>query len=255
MIAIVARPPVRRIAYNGGPSINNNIPTERPNMNSNPMPDTIARSSSTRMRQSCGPLLQIGLVVSAILAGLTIMAATPAMAQPAATQQLPSSTRLAMPGEKQAWFAPLVGDWNVEMLVYPAPGARPITSTQLTAKRELILGGRYLREELIGQFGGNASHRIMILGYNALDERFELVSVDTFEPGMMSYHGPATTADRITLTGESIEAGFGPNPTGRKRTLRFEFEIKPTSSVERIFAKYPGEAEFLFVEQRFTKKR
>jgi hypothetical protein len=170
--------------------------------------------------------------------------------------ELPASTRLALPGEKHRWLEPLLGKWNVQMRVWPAPGAKPIESTQLTATREWILGGRYLREELTGTFSGNPSHRVALLGYNNLEGRFELVTVDTFEPGQMWY---ASHADGqpglISLHGDNTEAGFGAKPTGRKRSLRFDVEIARDTNVQRIYVRYPGEPEFLFVEQRFTKAR
>jgi hypothetical protein len=170
--------------------------------------------------------------------------------------KLPASTRLALPGEKHTWLAPLVGIWDVEMRVWPEPGVEPIVSKTLTAKREWILGGRYLREDLEGTFAGNPSNRVALLSFNNLDERFELATIDTFEPGQMWYASHAIgSSDRITLHGDNVEAGFGQKPTGRKRALRFEFEIKPNTSVQRIFVKYPGEPEFLFVEQTFTPRR
>jgi hypothetical protein len=173
-----------------------------------------------------------------------------------ATANLPASTRLALPGEQHRWLNPLVGTWAVEMLVWPAPGAAPIVSKELTATRAWTLEGRYLREELTGKFAGNPSNRVAILSYNNLEERFELVTIDTFEPGQMWYasHGKGSPS-KIELVGENVEAGFGEKPTGRKRTLRFEFEILSDRSVERIYVKYPGEKEYLFVEQRFTRAR
>lgn len=190
---------------------------------------------------------------------LSLLLAQPvaASAQSAAElANLPAATRLALPGEKHQWLAPLVGTWNVEMRVWPAPGAPPIESKTLTAKREWVLGGRYLREDLDGTFAGNPSTRVAFLSFNNLDERFELATIDTFEPGQMWYASHAIgTKDRISLHGDSVEAGFGPKPTGRKRALRFDFEIAKEKSVQRIFVKYPGELEFLFVEQIFTPRR
>lgn len=195
-----------------------------------------------------------GLLASLIAVGMAVCAMT-AAAQPAPAK-MPASARLALPGERHAWLNPLVGTWAVEMRVYPGPGAQPIVSRDLRATRTWILGGRYLREELVGTFAGNPSNRIMTLGYNNLDERFELVSQDTFEPGQMFYVSRGgETANRFSLEGESTEAGQGVEPTGRKRDLRFEFEITPTGSVERIFVKYPAQPEFLFVEQIFSPKR
>jgi hypothetical protein len=185
------------------------------------------------------------------------LAALPTFAAPALAQEtLPASTRLSMPGEKHAWLEPLVGDWNVEMLVYPGPGAEPIVSDEVEATRAWTLDGRYLREELRGVVFGRPSARDGTLGYNALDGRFEWVTVDTFEPGQMVYFGRGDeAAGGFSLYGESTEAGMAPEPTGRKRELRFEFEIAgPDENVQRIFARYPGQEEFLFVEQRFTRK-
>jgi hypothetical protein len=170
---------------------------------------------------------------------------------------MPASARLAMPGEKHKWLEPLVGNWNVEMKVWPASGAKPIVSTELKVARQWILGGRYLREELTGSFAGNPSNRIAILSFNNLDDRFELVTIDTFEPGQMWYRSMvAGSPSRIALQGESTEAGNAAKPTGRKRDLRFEIEIEsPQVNLQKIYVKYPGEPEFLFVEQRFTKSK
>jgi hypothetical protein len=190
----------------------------------------------------------------AILASLSTLSFAVYAQEPQKSGNLPASTRLAMPGEKHAWLQPLVGKWNIEMLVWPAPGAAPIVSKELQATREWILGGRYLKEDLSGTFAGNPSNRTAILSYNNLEERFELATFDTFEPGQMWYASHSDgNAGSISLHGDNVEAGFGAKPTGRKRALRFDFEIAKDKNVQRIYVKYPGEKEYLFVEQRFTR--
>jgi hypothetical protein len=195
--------------------------------------------------------------VLAAAAVLLLSACAGAQAQPSPQAGLPAATRLAMPGPEHAWLEPLAGEWKVEMLVFPGPGAQPIVSRDLKATRTWALGGRYLHEELRGTFAGSPSARDAVLGYNRLDGRFELVTTDTFEPGQMIYLGRGDeTAQRFSLYGESTEAGMGAEPTGRHRELRFEVDIRDANSnVQRIFAKYPGGEEFLFVEQRFTRVR
>ncbi len=191
---------------------------------------------------------------------LMLAAGSPAaqpQTKPTQSQQLPASARLAMPGPEHRWLDPLIGDWTVEMLVYPGPGAQPVVSREVTATRRWMLDGRYVREELRGTVFGNPSARDGILGFNRLDRRMEWVTADTFEPGQMVYLGRGDeTAQRFSLYGESTEAGMGPEPTGRKRDLRFEFDIRDNNNnVQRIFATFPGGEEFLFVEQRFTRVR
>ena len=97
-----------------------------------------------------------------------------------------------------------------------------------------FLGGRYVQEHLSGDVFGAPSERIAILGYNNLEQRFELATFDTFEPGSMIYQGAAMPDGTISVVGDSTEAGMGPEPTGRKRTIRFTFEVTEAGSVERI---------------------
>ncbi|MEM9477862.1 MAG: DUF1579 family protein [Pseudomonadota bacterium] len=186
------------------------------------------------------------ILTSAMIAA-TLSMFSPAMAQ----DNLPAATRLAMPGENHAMLEPIIGRWDVEMRVYPGPGAEPIVSNEMSATREWVLGRRYVQEALSGSFASNPSERLMIIGYNNLEERFELASFDTFEPGFMVYDGQAD-GTTISVEGVSLEAGFGPTPTGRHRDLRFELTIENERSVQRIFVKFPTEDEFLFVEQIFT---
>lgn len=166
-----------------------------------------------------------------------------------------ASERLAAPGPEHAWMDPLAGRWDVAMRVWPGPGAEPFEIPGMRAEREFVLGGRYLREILIG--GDGAPVREATMGYNRLDGRFELVTVDSFEPGQMVYLGRGDeTAGAVSLFGESAEAGMGPEPTGRKRDLRFDFVIEDSdNNVQRIHVRYPGGAEYLFVEQRFTRSQ
>lgn len=174
----------------------------------------------------------------------------------AADEQTTAAARLSQPGPEHRWLDPLVGTFAVEMLVYPGPGAEPVVSKEVGATREWILGGRYLREELRGAVFGQPSARDGVLGYNRLERRFEWVTQDTFEPGQMIYLGRGDAGPRtFSMYGESTEAGFGAEPTGRKRNLRFEFEIIDRNrNVQRIFATFPGQDEYLFVEQRFTRE-
>lgn len=193
-----------------------------------------------------------------LLIGFALLALPWSVAQSAAPP-MSASTRLALPGAMHRQLAPLVGTWQVTMRVWPAPGVKPFTSDDFTATRTWILGKRYLREDLVGTLGGNPSSRTMFLSYNNLEERYELVSMDSFEPGQMWYMGREVTISgrvvpgRIEMYGTSAEAGSSEEPTGRLRNLRFELELAADRSVERIYVRYPGQDEFLFVEQVFAR--
>lgn len=166
-----------------------------------------------------------------------------------------ASDRLAAPGPEHGWMVPLTGNWKVAMRVWPGPGAEPFEIPGMTADRAMILGGRYLREVLIG--GDGTPVREATMGYNRLEGRFELVTVDSFEPGQMVYVGRGDeSAGTVSLFGESTEAGMGAEPSGRKRDLRFDFVVEDAdTNVQRIHVRYPGGEEYLFVEQRFTRSQ
>ena len=206
--------------------------------------------------RSLSPSARPSLLLAAVFLALPACAQTSGVTlQESAPAQPPlsASTRLALPGEKHQWLNPLIGTWNVEMTVFGEDGQPAVTSSDFTATRQWILGGRYLEERLEGPLGGAPSERRMVLGYNNLDLRFELATFDTFEPGQMIYRSRTDgTPAGFSVYGESTEAGTGPLPTGRKRDLRFEFVIEPQRSIERIYVTYPGDAERLFVEQVFT---
>lgn len=177
------------------------------------------------------------------------------MSTPSASTLQTASERLASPGPEHVWMAPLLGQWQVAMQVWPGTGADPFEIPGMTATRDSILGGRYLHEALMGADGTPV--RMATLGFNRLEGRFELVTVDSFEPGQMVYLGRGDHgAEAIWLYGESTEAGMSLEPTGRRRDLRFEFAIESAdTNVQRIHVRYPGGKEYLFVEQRFTRRQ
>jgi hypothetical protein len=113
-----------------------------------------------------------------------------------------ASERLATLGPEHAWMEPLVGRWDVAMRVWPGPEVEPFELPGMTADRMLTLGDRYLREVLVGGYG--VPVREATLGYNRLDGRFELVTVDSFEPGQMVYFGRGDESpSSLSLFGES----------------------------------------------------
>lgn len=191
--------------------------------------------------------MQIRSLVLALALLVPALPIPPALAETA-------SDRLASPGPEHRWMDPLAGRWDVAMRVWPGPGAEPFDIPGMRAEREMILGGRYLREVLIG--GDGTPMREATMGYNWLDGRFELVTVDSFEPGQMVYLGRGDEVGAtVSLYGESTEAGMGDDPTGRRRDLRFDFVIEDANTnVQRIHVRYPGGEEYLFVEQRFTRQ-
>ena len=121
----------------------------------------------------------------------------------------------------------LAGHLRLEMTLYAAMGSpeHPVSSSDLTAHREWIGGGRFLRDETQGTFAGSPYYRMGTLGYSNMDRRFEWVTQDGLNANMMFYQGSPRSGPIFpaSLSGTFTDQGLlGENSAGktiRQRTL------------------------------------
>ena len=194
--------------------------------------------------------------VTCLLVGIALVASTnlvlvaPSEAQTPAESPPPFAMG-GMPGPGQAAFAPLLGDWRVEMKLYAALGTpeKPLVSNDLTAHSELVADGRFLTDETRGTVSGQPYYRRGTLGYSNMDKRYEWVTQDGLNASMMIYLGarnagpgfPASLAGTFTDQGLLGEASTG--KTIRQRTVitiadedhhRLEIYFTPPGGRERL---------------------
>jgi hypothetical protein len=158
------------------------------------------------------------------LAASVAVVASPAAAPPPGA---PPFVVRGLPGDGQAAMQVLAGNWRVEMTLYAAMGSpeHPVSSSDLTAHREWIGGGRFLRDETQGTFAGSPYYRMGTLGYSNMDRRFEWVTQDGLNANMMFYQGSPRSGPTFpaSLSGTFTDQGLlGENSAGktiRQRTL------------------------------------
>lgn len=110
------------------------------------------------------------------------------------------------PGPEAGRLAARAGEWDATVTIWPSPGAEPIITRDLAARRKMV--GQFLEERLSPRVADSATdfQRIAYLHYNRVEGRWQYVSMDTrFPAGIM----PATssgsgTADRLDLEFEPI---------------------------------------------------
>jgi len=157
-----------------------------------------------------------------LLATLLIAVLCAALAPAAATaQELPDeeqlrammakSLELAQPGPEHARFAQMVGTWDMEMTLWPEPGAEALTTSGVV-EAELILGGRYLMQTTVIAEGFFASEGISILGFDRRSEEYTLLGLDTIGTYWVSAQGP-----RGRLVGRRLRPDFRRHPGVRLR--------------------------------------
>lgn len=117
---------------------------------------------------------------------------------------------LGKQGSVTSLMQQMVGTWQVQSKMWPAPEAKAIDLPPAIAHRELVAGA-FLREVMQPAPGsGQATfERIAHFSYNTQNRQYEYFSQDTRLPQMMSYIIPGANQERdgkVELAGASFVA-------------------------------------------------
>jgi hypothetical protein len=165
----------------------------------------------------------------------------------------------AKPSDGHALMAALAGNWSVDKSMYVVAGSleKPAKSSGMTATREWIGDGRFLRDVTQGTINGQPYFRTGILGYNNMDRRYEWVTADNVTPTMMSYLGkPGSGAKSpIVMSGSFTDLGVtGEANVGKNVPMRTVITIENNDRhVLEIYFTPPGEPERLADRAIFTR--
>lgn len=116
---------------------------------------------------------------------------------------------LGEPGEAHHFLAPMVGEWNVVLHMYTG-GGEIVTSAGLKSRKRLILDGRQVFEEIYeGTIAGWPHRKVTMLGYNAVNRRYEFVTADNFDAQQMVYRGARDgNSEAITMFADYTQAAY-----------------------------------------------
>ena len=179
----------------------------------------------------------------------------------AASNDLPAWLRRGLPGPGHATLAPLAGTWRVQMGIYATLGrsadAPPITSDDLVTRRQWLAGGRYLEDTTEGTLEGSRYWRRGWLGYDNMAARYEWITIDEINAGMMRYvsrtgSGPQT---RIDLFGTFVDQGVAGEAFVGK-TVQMHTLIRIESADRHVIELYftpPGRKEALATRATYTR--
>jgi hypothetical protein len=205
------------------------------------------------MTRKTRPTKLLSLVLASLFAASANM--TPWLSFAADRSAPPFVTR-GLPGPGHDALKPLAGDWTVTMELYVALGSaeRPFKTT-LTAHREWVADGRYLEETVKGDLpNGERYWRRGTLGYSTMDKRYEWVTHDALNTGMMIYLGEPDTGPGlpINMTGAFTDQGIlGESYAGRSIGQRTVIEVQDEDHhTIDIYFTPPGERERL-IDRKF----
>ena len=210
------------------------------------------------MRAALIGIAALGMALGATQAQIKESATAPSAA---ASTDVPPWVRRGLPGPGHAAIAPLAGTWRVQMGIYATLGrsadAPPITSDDIVTRRQWVAGGRYLEDTTEGTLAAFHYWRRGWLGYDNMAARYEWVTIDETNAGMMRYvsrtgSGPRT---RIDLFGTFVDQGVaGEAFVGKTVPMRTVIRIEgPDRHVIELYFTPPGRKEALATRAVYTR--
>lgn len=183
------------------------------------------------------------LLSAAFLAGT--LSATVAMAQEAKKQEggaheemMAAWAKAAAPGENHKYLEVLQGDWKMAGKSWMDPAAEPM-AWDGTSKKTMLMGGRYLREEVKSQMEGDVFTGVGVLGYNNLTQKYWSIWYDSMSTGVAFSEGTCDSTGKVfKLVGDYDDPMTGGKTKARtvltivdKGTHTYEtYQINPDGS-------------------------
>lgn len=158
------------------------------------------------------------------------------------------------PGEAHERLDPLVGTWEVTSTMWPAPGTDPETTTA-TSTISWVLGGRFLRQQVNGDWNGQAFEGLGMLGYANQLGHHELVWMDNVSTGMVH-----STARYDASAGKLLEEGSYACPmTGEpERWFRGEWTLPAKGDDTMTYTMYSKDehgTEFRSMQMEYRRTK
>jgi hypothetical protein len=158
--------------------------------------------------------------------------------------------KAAAPGEEHKTLAQLAGKWKYVSKMWEAPTATPHESTGINTNK-MILGGRYLEQEMNGKTMGMKFQGKGTLGYDNVRKVFESTWIDNMGTGLTKAEG---TWDPTTKTITDKGTMADPTSPGGTRPFRSVTKIADKNSyVFEMFTSGDDGKEFKMME--ITYKR
>jgi len=151
-------------------------------------------------------------IAAACLAAVVVMPPMAASAQQPSPEQIAEFMRqhreAAQPGPEHERLTRMEGAWEVEVTMWPEPGAEPMT-TSGTAAAEMMLGNRFLMMSMDLADTDPAGEQISIIGFDRRSDEYIVLGMDASGTYWVTARGPAdNSGDRAVLSGEDYDAIF-----------------------------------------------
>lgn len=157
--------------------------------------------------------------------------------------------KLAAPGEPHKLFASLAGNWITKTKEWVNSQEPAIESTG-SADLKLLLGGRFLQQEITGSMHGKPYSGIWTIAYDNLLKQYVSTWIDTMSTQIFMMSGTASEDGRVIIfTGQHAEVGGG------YMSHRANWKIIDNNTQEFImYGVFHGGEEMKMLEVIYTRK-
>jgi hypothetical protein len=169
---------------------------------------------------------------------------------PSKDAMMEAMMKAATPGPEHKRLDDLAGSWSFTTKMWMEPGAAP-TESKGTAESKWILGGRFLEQDVHGDFMGMPFHGHGLFGYDNLKKKYVNVWMDSFATGFSTAEGTMDASGKVlTMTREDFDPTIGQKIKTRDVT-RIVSKDKHDMEMYKIL---PDGKEFKMMEIHFTRR-
>ncbi len=158
--------------------------------------------------------------------------------------------KLATPGAAHKALDPMIGSWSVAMTMWEKPGAPPQNGGG-TAENSWVLGGRFVRQEFDGEFGGMKYQGLGFTGYDNYKKKYVGTWMDTMGTMMMHMQGSADASGKVFTLGSTVDDAMTGKAIKVKTVTRI---VDANKHVMEMFGPDPAGKEFKMMEIVYTRK-
>jgi Protein of unknown function (DUF1579) len=159
--------------------------------------------------------------------------------------------KAAQPGPEHKRLEIMAGSWDFTMKMWMEPG-KDALEAKGTAERRMVLGGRFLHEEVKSEMFGKPFTGNGITGYDNSQKKYVGAWVDSMSTGISQSVGTADAAGKVlTFTREDFDPAEGKKVKGRD-VLTFVSDDKHTMESYKVGA---DGKEFKVMEITFTRSK
>ena len=170
-------------------------------------------------------------------------------AQPSSAQ-MQAMMQMATPGPQHKLLEKLAGKWAITTRMWPGGPTAPPTESQGTSEMRMILGGRYLLEEVKGDFNGMPFEGMEIEGYDNFKKEHFIFWIDNMGTMMLTGTGSADSTGKV-ITYQSI---YDDPMTGEKNK-KMRQVVRIVSNDELAYEMYDSQQGKEIKTMEMTYKR